>query len=138
MDVSDVSVRITVNNRGDTKVVYSGDVVDETWNLSANDRRLLLRKFGDRILMLNCNGVSYSDTRGRVAAALMKTAHSTWDSKDGRKWFAYDWRPLNSKGVPIFTDAEKELPFHLRPDLTKDKWGNPYIGDEDEAWFYSE
>ena len=137
-DVSDFSVRIAVNDRGETKVIRPGDIVEQAWNLSANDRRLLLRKFGDQILMLDRNGVPYSDVRGRVAAVLMKTAHCTWDSKNGRRWFAYDGRPLNGKGVPIFTDEEKDMPFHLRPDLTKDKWGNPYVDDEDEAWFYSE
>ena len=48
------------------------------------------------------------------------------------KWFAADGRPLNSKGLPTFTDEERQLianrdiEFCQHPDLTLDRWGRPY------------
>ena len=67
--------------------------------------------------------------RYRIRDQIAKSSYSV--TVDGNKmWYAFDGRPLNSKGLPIYTEEERRLldegHFDKVPDLDYDAWGNPW------------
>ena len=73
------------------------------------------------------------DERGRIARAIYPSSYVLRD-KDGKKQrYAFDGRPMNSKGLPTFTALEIEVFFKngpveysMLPDITLDRYGRKY------------
>lgn len=67
--------------------------------------------------------------RHRIRDQIAKSSYFIM-AGEKKMWYAFDGRPLNSQGLPIYTEEERrhldEGRYDKVPDLDYDAWGNPW------------
>lgn len=71
------------------------------------------------------------DEKARIANAIYPTSYLLITPEGKKQRFTYDGRPMNSRGLPVFTPEELELlkqpnGFSKMPDITRDCYGRRY------------